>query len=99
MRDPRGYILPANQADFPTAVRFVDALLKSGVAVHRLRDGDQLVEVKLAAGGRPVEAGYYKADKPVMVIRYDAFERGLPADPKLFARPEGFTYVEKRPGQ
>jgi len=68
----------------------------AGVTTHRLRDGDQLLELKLAAGGRPVEAGYYKADKPVLVIRYDAFERGLPADPKLFARPEGFTYVEKR---
>jgi hypothetical protein len=34
-RDPRGFILPSNQADFPTAVKFVNALIKSGVAVHR----------------------------------------------------------------
>jgi hypothetical protein len=34
-RDPRGYILPADQPDFPTATRFVDALMKTGVAVHR----------------------------------------------------------------
>ncbi len=34
-RDPRGYILPANQADFPTATKFVNALIKSGVDVHR----------------------------------------------------------------
>jgi hypothetical protein len=34
-RDPRGYILPANQPDFPTAVTFINALLKTGVAVHR----------------------------------------------------------------
>jgi hypothetical protein len=34
-RDPRGYILPADQADFGTAAKFVDALLKAGVAVHR----------------------------------------------------------------
>jgi hypothetical protein len=35
LRDPRGYILSADQPDFLTATKFVDALLKSGVAVHR----------------------------------------------------------------
>jgi hypothetical protein len=35
LRDPRGYILPANQPDFLTATKFVDALLKTGVTVHR----------------------------------------------------------------
>ena len=34
-RDARGYILPADQRDFPTATRFVNALLKGGVKVHR----------------------------------------------------------------
>ena len=34
-RDPRGYILPADQPDFLTATKFVDALLKNGVTVHR----------------------------------------------------------------
>ncbi len=34
-RDPRGYILPADQADFATAAKFVNALIKSGVQVHR----------------------------------------------------------------
>jgi len=34
-RDPRGYIIPSNQADFLTAVKFVNALLKAGVDVHR----------------------------------------------------------------
>jgi hypothetical protein len=34
-RDPRGYILPSDQPDFPTATKFVDALLKSGIDVHR----------------------------------------------------------------
>jgi hypothetical protein len=36
-RQPRGYILPADQPDFPTATKFVNALLKSGIAVHRAR--------------------------------------------------------------
>ena len=34
-RDARGYIVPADQRDFPTATRFVNALLKGGVKVHR----------------------------------------------------------------
>ena len=34
-RNPRGYIIPSDQPDFPTATRFVNALLKSGVEVHR----------------------------------------------------------------
>lgn len=34
-RDPRGYIIPANQADFPTAVKFINALQRSGIVVHR----------------------------------------------------------------
>ena len=34
-RDPRGYIVPADQVDFPTAVKFMNALVKTGLAIHR----------------------------------------------------------------
>ena len=34
-RDPRGYIIPSDQADFPTATKFVNALLKAGIVVDR----------------------------------------------------------------
>lgn len=34
-RDPRGYIIPADQADFPTAVDFLNSLIKTGVDVDR----------------------------------------------------------------
>jgi hypothetical protein len=34
-RDPRGYIIPSDQADFPTATKFVNALIESGIAVER----------------------------------------------------------------
>ncbi len=34
-RDPRGYILSADQPDFPTAVKFVNTLMKSGVTIER----------------------------------------------------------------
>jgi hypothetical protein len=34
-RDPRGFILPSDQPDFPTAVKFINTLVKNGVAVDR----------------------------------------------------------------
>jgi hypothetical protein len=34
-RDPRAYIIPSDQADFPTAVKFVNALIGSGVRIHK----------------------------------------------------------------
>ena len=34
-RNPRGFIMTADSPDFGTTVRFVNALIKSGVAVHR----------------------------------------------------------------
>jgi hypothetical protein len=34
-RDPRGYIIPADQADFPTATKFINALLRNGITVMR----------------------------------------------------------------
>jgi hypothetical protein len=34
-RDPRGYILSADQADFSTAIKFLNALIKSGVLVEK----------------------------------------------------------------
>src|SRR5688500_16368581 len=33
-RDPRGYIIPADQPDFLTATKFVNALIKTGIAVN-----------------------------------------------------------------
>jgi hypothetical protein len=35
LRDPRAFIIPADQPDFPTAARFATALLETGIAVHR----------------------------------------------------------------
>lgn len=34
-RDPRGYVIPADQPDFATAVRFVNTLIQGGVAVEK----------------------------------------------------------------
>ncbi len=35
LRDARGYIIPASQHDFATAVKFINALAKSGIFIHR----------------------------------------------------------------
>lgn len=51
-RDPRGYIIPADQADFPTAAKFVNALIESGVAVERAK-------ADFEAAGRRYPKGSY----------------------------------------
>jgi hypothetical protein len=35
LRDPRGYIIPSNQPDFPTATKFINALRETGITVQR----------------------------------------------------------------
>jgi hypothetical protein len=49
-RDPRGFILPADQRDFPTATSFINALIKTGVAVHR-------ATAPFSVGGKTYPAG------------------------------------------
>jgi hypothetical protein len=81
-RDPRGYILPASQPDFPTATKFVNTLRHVGVTVQRAtRD--------FSAGGKRYPAGSYvvpmaQAFRPHVL---DMFE---PQDhPNDFAYPGG----------
>jgi hypothetical protein len=50
LRDPRGYVLPADQADFPTAITFTNALIRAGVTVHR-------ATAPFTAGGASYPAG------------------------------------------
>ncbi len=49
-RDPRGYILPADQPDFLTATKFVNALLGTGVKVLRARTDFSVAGKKYPAG-------------------------------------------------
>ncbi|MGZ3846352.1 MAG: M14 family metallopeptidase, partial [Flavisolibacter sp.] len=35
LRDARGYIITADQPDFPTAIKFVNALIRSGISVEK----------------------------------------------------------------
>jgi Zinc carboxypeptidase len=52
LRDPRGYVIPADQPDFGTATRFVNALLKTGVTVLR-------ATAPFAVAGKSYPAGSY----------------------------------------
>jgi hypothetical protein len=81
-RDARGYILSADQPDFPTATKFVNALLKNGVIVHQAtRD--------FSVAGTSYPSGSYvvKTAQPYRPMVMDMFE---PQDhPNDFAYPGG----------
>ncbi len=51
-RDPRGYIIPSDQPDFPTATKFVNALIKNGIAIH-------VAKSDFEVNGRSYKAGSY----------------------------------------
>jgi hypothetical protein len=51
-RDPRGYIIPSDQADFPTAVKFVNTLVMNGITIHRATRAFDV-------GGKMYPAGSY----------------------------------------
>jgi hypothetical protein len=79
-RDPRGYVLPADQPDFLTATKFVNVLLETGVKVNR-------ATAAFAVGGNKYPAGSYvvKGAQPFRAHVLDLFE---PQDhPNDFAYP------------
>ena len=81
-RDPRGFIIPTDQDDYPTAVKFVDVLQKQGVDVYKAT-GDFTV------AGKQYHAGSYvvKTDQAYRPEIMDFFE---PQDhPMDFAYPGG----------
>lgn len=51
-RDPRGYVIPADQADMPTVVAFLNALIKTGVDVDK-------ADKAFAIAGKTYPAGSY----------------------------------------
>jgi hypothetical protein len=55
-RDPRGYIIPSDQPDFLTATKFVNALLKAGVDVHRAGKTFEVAGKTYPAGSYVVKA-------------------------------------------
>jgi hypothetical protein len=81
-RDPRAYVLPASQADFPTATKFVNTLRHVGVTVERAtRD--------FTIGGKTYPAGSYvvpmaQAFRPHVLDMFEPQEH-----PNDFAYPGG----------
>ena len=69
-RDARGYVLSSDQRDFPTATKFVNALLKNGVTVHQATGAFE-------AGGKRYPAGSYvvktaQAFRPHVIDMFEA---------------------------
>ncbi|MEM7199519.1 MAG: M14 metallopeptidase family protein [Planctomycetota bacterium] len=56
LRDARGYLLPADQADFAAATRLVNALLKGGVEVLRTTEDAVVAGVRAPRGSYVVSA-------------------------------------------
>lgn len=82
LRDPRGFIIPANQPDFPTAVRFLNALIRTGVQVQK-------ATADFTVAGKNYPAGSYvvKTDQAFRPHVLDMFE---PQDyPNDFQYPGG----------
>src|SRR4029079_2846110 len=52
LRDPRAFIIPSNQRDFPTAVKFINALREVNVTVQRATKG-------FAVSGKTYPAGSF----------------------------------------
>ncbi len=68
-RDPRGFIVPSSQADFLTATKFVNTLMKAGVVVHR-------ATAPFTVAGKSYPAGSYvvKAAQAFRAHLMDMFE-------------------------
>jgi hypothetical protein len=82
VRDPRGYILPSDQPDFLTATKFVNALIKNGVTVHRAS-----APFQVAGESYPAESYVVKTAQEFRPHVLDNFE---PQDyPDDFAYPGG----------
>ncbi|WP_028297988.1 M14 family metallopeptidase [Olivibacter sitiensis] len=81
-RDPRAYVIPSDQSDFPTAISFVNALLKTGITVHKSNADFTIGTKKYPAGSYVV-----KADQAFRPHLLDMFE---PQDyPNDFQYPGG----------
>jgi len=82
LRDARGYILPSDQPDFPTATRFINALIGTGISVLK-------ATAPFTVAGKSYPAGSFivKTDQAFRPHVIDLFE---PQDhPNDFAYPGG----------
>jgi len=81
-RDPRGYIIPADQADFGTAVRFINTSIRSGLIIHK-------ATAAFTVAGKSYPAGSYVI-KTNQAFRPEVLDRFEPQDhPNDFLYPGG----------
>jgi hypothetical protein len=79
LRDPRGFIIPSDQPDFLTAIKFLNTLIKNGVEIQR-------ADSEFTIGSKSYPAGSYvvKTDQAYRPHVLDMFE---PQD-----HPDDFAY-------
>ena len=82
LRDPRGYIIPADQPDFATAIRFINTCLRSGLVV-------QQATTSFTVAGKSYPANSYII-KTNQAFRPEVLDRFEPQDhPNDFLYPGG----------
>ena len=79
-RDPRGYILSADQPDYPTVVKFLNALIRTGIVVQKATNSFKVGDKSYPAGSFVV-----KTDQAFRPHILDMFE---PQD-----HPNDFKYA------
>jgi hypothetical protein len=70
LRDARGYIIPSDQSDFPTAVKFINALIKSGIEVQQAKSAFKVGDKSYPAGSYVVKTN--QAFRPHLVDMFEA---------------------------
>lgn len=79
-RDARAYVIPASQADFPTAVKFINALSRSGIEIQK-------ATAAFTIGGKQYPAGSYVV-KTAQAFRPHVIDMFEPQD-----HPNDFQYA------
>jgi hypothetical protein len=83
-RDPRGYVVPSDQPDFLTAIKFVNALIWNGVTVERASS-------TFRVGGKSYPAGSFIV-KTAQAFRPHILDMFEPQD-----HPDDFAYPGSAP--
>ncbi len=86
-RDARGYIIPSDQDDFLTATKFVNVLIKNGIAIHRATEPFEVAGTSYPASSFVVKAA--QAFRPHVRSMFEpqdhpddyAYEGGPPTPP------------------
>jgi hypothetical protein len=82
LRDPRGYIIPADQVDYATAVRFINTCIRSGLIIQK-------ATADFTVNGKKYPAGSFIV-KTNQAFRPEVLDRFEPQDhPNDFLYPGG----------